>query len=64
MTPFYEECCKDLGWAIDETLLQKMKKANADKLKVCIYSLSYFYLFYSFLVVTRMGHIRDIPRRS
>lgn len=33
MTPFYEECCKDLDWLVDDTLLQKMKKANADKLK-------------------------------
>uniref|UniRef100_A0A2P2HY06 26S proteasome non-ATPase regulatory subunit 6 n=1 Tax=Hirondellea gigas TaxID=1518452 RepID=A0A2P2HY06_9CRUS len=33
MTPFYEECCKDLDWRMDDALLQKMKKANTDKLK-------------------------------
>ncbi|KAF2355734.1 hypothetical protein FHG87_013509, partial [Trinorchestia longiramus] len=33
MTPFYEECCKDLEWPVDDSLLQKMKKANSDKLK-------------------------------
>lgn len=33
MAPFYEECCKDLEWSVDDALLQKMKKANADKVK-------------------------------
>lgn len=36
MSPFYEECCKDLEWTLDESLLQKMKKANSDKLKVLL----------------------------
>lgn len=33
MSPFYEECCKDLGWSVDQALLDKMKKHNEDKLK-------------------------------
>lgn len=33
MTPFYQECCKDLGWSVDQSLLAKMKAANEEKLK-------------------------------
>lgn len=33
MAPFYEELCKDLGWSVDKTLLQKMKDANEKELK-------------------------------
>ena len=33
MTPFYSECCKDLGWSVDDGLVQKMKAANEEKLK-------------------------------
>ncbi|CAB3385140.1 Hypothetical predicted protein [Cloeon dipterum] len=32
MAPFYEIVCKDLGWAVDNNLLQKMKTNNAEKL--------------------------------
>ena len=34
MTPFYLECCKDLGWSTDQTLLNTMKAANEEKIKV------------------------------
>lgn len=33
MTPFYQECCKDLGWSVDNSLLAKMKASNEEKLK-------------------------------
>lgn len=33
MSPFYSECCKDLGWSVDDGLVQKMKAANEEKLK-------------------------------
>ncbi|GFT57893.1 26S proteasome non-ATPase regulatory subunit 6 [Nephila pilipes] len=33
MAPFYEEVCKDLGWPIDNALLDSMKKANEEALK-------------------------------
>jgi len=33
MAPFYEECCKDLSWPVDDALLARMKKSNEDKLK-------------------------------
>lgn len=33
MAPFYEECCRDLGWTVNQTLLDKMKKANEAELK-------------------------------
>lgn len=33
MSHFYEDCCKDLGWTLDDALLQKMKKNNEDKVK-------------------------------
>lgn len=33
MAPFYEECCRDLGWSVNQTLLDKMKKANEAELK-------------------------------
>jgi len=32
MAPFYELVCKDLGWSVDQALLQKMKSNNAEKL--------------------------------
>lgn len=32
MAPFYELVCKDLGWPLDQSLLQKMKTNNAEKL--------------------------------
>lgn len=35
MTPFYQECCKEFGWSVDEKLVAKMKAANEEKLKVC-----------------------------
>ncbi len=28
MAPFYEEVCKDLGWTVDQKLLDRMKEAN------------------------------------
>lgn len=34
MTPFYLECCKDLGWTVDQNLVNKMKAENDSKLKV------------------------------
>ena len=34
MTPFYLECCKDLSWPVDQNLVNKMKLANEEKLKV------------------------------
>lgn len=34
MTPFYLECCKDLGWPVDQTLVTKMKQENENKIKV------------------------------
>lgn len=33
MAPFYEEVCKDLGWPVDNALLDSMKKANEETLK-------------------------------
>ncbi|GFY38130.1 26S proteasome non-ATPase regulatory subunit 6 [Trichonephila inaurata madagascariensis] len=33
MAPFYEEVCKDLGWTVDNALLDSMKKANEETLK-------------------------------
>lgn len=33
MAPFYEQVCKDLGWEIDENLLNTMKMANEQKIK-------------------------------
>lgn len=33
MAPFYEETVQELGWTKDETILKKMKDANAEKLK-------------------------------
>lgn len=33
MTPFYLECCKDLGWTVDKKLEATMKAANEAKLK-------------------------------
>jgi 26S proteasome regulatory subunit N7 len=33
MTPFYLECCKDLGWSVDKKLEATMKAANEEKLK-------------------------------
>jgi len=33
MAPFYEDCCRDLGWAIDNALLDQMKKTNQEELK-------------------------------
>lgn len=33
MAPWYEQVCQDLGWPIDQTLLNNMKKANTQKLE-------------------------------
>ena len=33
MTPFYLECCKELNWKVDESLVSKMKLENETKLK-------------------------------
>jgi len=33
MAPFYEQLCEDLGWAVDQPLLDSMKQANDAKLK-------------------------------
>ncbi|KAK7792050.1 hypothetical protein R5R35_014562 [Gryllus longicercus] len=33
MAPFYEECCQSLNWVPDTALLERMKAANAAKLK-------------------------------
>ena len=33
MAPFYEEICKDLGWKVDQALLQKMKAENEAQIK-------------------------------
>lgn len=33
MAPLYEELCHELKWPVDQALLDKMKKANEDKLK-------------------------------
>ena len=33
MAPFYEECCRDLGWQLDSGLLERMKKENESELK-------------------------------
>ncbi|KAK8404243.1 hypothetical protein O3P69_000363 [Scylla paramamosain] len=33
MAPFYEECCRDLGWQLDSGLLERMKKENETELK-------------------------------
>ena len=33
MAPFYEEVCSDLGWKLDQDLLDKMKAANEAKYK-------------------------------
>ena len=34
MTPYYLECCKELEWPVDHTLVAKMKAENEAKLKV------------------------------
>ncbi len=34
MTPFYLECCKDLGWKVDQALVDKMRVENEAKIKV------------------------------
>ena len=33
MAPFYEEVCPDIGWNIDQTLLENMKLANKTELE-------------------------------
>ncbi|CAF0807031.1 unnamed protein product [Brachionus calyciflorus] len=33
MAPFYLECCTELNWPVDQTLLTKMKTENENKLK-------------------------------
>ena len=33
MAPYYEECCKELGWKLDQALVKKMKAANEAELK-------------------------------
>lgn len=33
MAPFYEECCRDLGWQLDPRLLERMKKENESELR-------------------------------
>ena len=33
MAPFYEECCHDLGWTLNQQLLEQMNKDNEAKLK-------------------------------
>jgi len=33
MAPFYEQLCEDLGWDVDQPLLDSMKQANEAKLK-------------------------------
>lgn len=33
MAPFYEEICLDLGWIVDQTLLENMKLSNKTELK-------------------------------
>jgi 26S proteasome regulatory subunit N7 len=33
MTPFYLDCCKELGWSVDQNLVKKMKTSNEEKLK-------------------------------
>ena len=33
MAPFYEEICTNLGWKLDQSLLDKMKAANEEKYK-------------------------------
>ena len=33
MAPFYEDVCKDLGWTLDQKLLQRMKAENEAELK-------------------------------
>ena len=32
MAPFYEECCKDLGWPVENKLMEKVKQANQEQL--------------------------------
>ena len=41
MTPYYLECCKDLGWKIDENLVQKMKTENEKKIKVSNFKINF-----------------------
>ena len=33
MAPFYQQLCEDLGWVVDQPLLDSMKQANDAKLK-------------------------------
>ena len=33
MAPFYQEICKDLGWNLDQKLLDRMKAENESELK-------------------------------
>lgn len=33
MAPFYDECCRDLGWAVENKLMEKLKQANTEQLK-------------------------------
>lgn len=33
MAPFYEECCRDLGWPLNKSLFDQMTKQNEVELK-------------------------------
>ena len=33
MAPFYEELCPDVGWLLDQSLLEKMKNSNKIELE-------------------------------
>jgi len=33
MAPYYQEVCEELGWPVDEDLLEKMKKTNVEHIK-------------------------------
>ena len=33
MAPFYEELCPDVGWLLDQSLLEKMKNSNKTELE-------------------------------
>ncbi|OQR77377.1 26S proteasome non-ATPase regulatory subunit 6-like [Tropilaelaps mercedesae] len=33
MAPFYEECCRDLGWPVENKLMDKLKQANRIQLE-------------------------------
>ena len=61
MTQYYHDCCKDLGWQADQSLVLKMKNENEKKLKVTLVYLKF--LFYSRKILKELdGKIEDAEK--